>query len=115
MRSGRLDRRIAIQRKTITQNTYGEEIVAWSTVATVWAELRYNSGGERYAENQYQGKTTTTFRVRWSEAAKATTVEDQIFFDARYYDVTDVREIGRREGLEIDAYVRSETQVAGGG
>lgn len=112
MKAGRLDRRISVLRKTITQNSYGEEVVAWATLYTVWASARPAASRESYKENQYQGAADTVFSVRWSETSKAVTVEDAISFDGRTYDITGVREIGRREGLELDAFARAETQVA---
>jgi SPP1 family predicted phage head-tail adaptor len=113
MRSGRLDRRITIQRATITQNSTGEEIATWGTLATVWAELRQGKpGNEAYASQQFLGKTPLTFRIRWSTTVQVLTVKDRISYAGRTYDILDVREIGRREGLEIDAFARSETAVA---
>jgi head-tail adaptor len=34
MRAGRLRHRVVIQRKTVTQNAFGEEVITWTTVGT---------------------------------------------------------------------------------
>lgn len=112
MRAGRLDRRISLQRATITQDSTGDEVLTWGTLTTVWAEAKPMRGAESFTAQQFIGKTPVTFRIRWSDATKAITVEDRIIFDERTFNILDVREIGRREGLEVDAYARSEDAVA---
>ena len=39
MRAGRLRHRVTIQRGTPGQDAYGAEVLTWSDVATVWAEV----------------------------------------------------------------------------
>ena len=112
MKAGRLDRRIALQRKTATQNDYGEEVVTWSTLATVWAEMLPGAGRESFTAQQFAGFINATFRVRWSTVSAGLTDIDRISFDGRVFNITEVREIGRREGLELVAYTRGETAVA---
>jgi hypothetical protein len=43
MRAGRLDRRILIERQSITQSDSGEHVISWQ-VATVYAEKRESEG-----------------------------------------------------------------------
>lgn len=112
MRAGRLDRRITIQRKTVTQSDSGEEIVTWVDVATVWAEKVNLRGSERFAAQEILGHTLQMFRIRWSIAVKELTTKHRILFDGRYYDITDVRESKRREEIEFDCYAPSEQPVA---
>lgn len=112
MRAGLLDRRITIQRKSITQSDSGEEVVTWATVATVWVQKIENRGEERFAARQFVGHAIRTFRFRWSSVAKEVTTEHRIVFDGRAFDITDVREVGRREGIEVDSYAPSEEPVA---
>lgn len=112
MRAGRLDRRITIQGKSITQSDSGEEVVTWGVVATVWAEKIENRGDERFAARQIVGHAVRTFRFRWSDTVSEVSTEHRIVFDGRSFDITDVREIGRREGIEVDCYAPSEEPVA---
>lgn len=111
MRAGRLDRQITIQRKSLTQSDSGEEQTAWADVATVWAEKVENRGPERFTTQQIVGHAIKTFRFRWSTTVDEITTEHRVLFDGRAYDITDVREIGRREGFEIDCFTRSEEPV----
>lgn len=112
MRAGRLDRRITIQRKSITQSDSGDEVVTWVDVDTVWAEKIENRGAERFSIKQIVGHAVRTFRFRWSVTVAEITTEHRLIFDDREYDITDVREIGRREGIEVDCYAPSEEPVA---
>lgn len=115
MRAGRMDRRIEIQGKTITPDAHGEETEGWATIATVWAEKRENGGSERFTAQQLIGSQVVTFRFRWSNAVKVITSEHRILFDGRIYEIEGgPREIGRREGIEVDCSVRTETQVDNG-
>ena len=100
MRAGKLDRRITIRRYTTTRNDFGEDIRAWSDVATVWAQQRPNRGAERFAAQQIVGSRVLTFHIRYR--ADLTTA-DRIYYNDREYNIVDVREIGRRVVTEFDA------------
>lgn len=112
IQAGKLNRRITIQGKSIVQDDVGAEIVTWGDVATVWAELLTLRGSERYALQQFVGHALQTFRIRWSSTVAVITTEHRISYDGRTFDITDVREIGLREGIEIDCYAPSEEPVA---
>lgn len=111
MRAGKLDRRITIQRQLTEQNSHGEEIVTWQDVGTVFAQKIDNRGDERYASHQFIGDADTRFRVRWSHRSLQTTTKHRIWFDGRAFDITAVREIGRREGVEIDCVARGAERL----
>lgn len=113
MRAGLLDRRITIQQKTITQSDSGEEQESWSTLAEVWAQKIENRGQERFAAQQYVGHSVRTFRFRYSSTVAAITTEHRLVYEAVNYNISDVREIGRHEGIEIDCYAPSEQPVLG--
>lgn len=108
MKAGSLDRRITIQRKVVAQNNFGEEVTTWQDVATVWAEKIDNTGQERFQSSQFIGKTSRSFRFRWSNAVKEVTTEHQIVFDGVDHDIVAVHEINRREGIFVDCTARSE-------
>lgn len=79
MRIGRLRHRITIQEPTITRNDRGAEVLAWSTLATVWAEVRSNTGREQVINNnqeiasathvvtiRHRDDVTPKMRLQWS-------------------------------------------------
>ena len=105
MRSGRLDRRITLQRKTVTENSYGEPVETWKDLGTVWAEYLPVRGAERYASMQTVGEIEIKWRIRYRPGL---TPIDRIVYKGHTHDVTGLIEIGRREGLEIYTKGRAE-------
>ena len=108
MRAGDLDRSVIIQAVTVTQNAFGEPVETWVKIhaaATIAAAIKPQRGGERFTSQQVVGKAITTFRIRHRTDV---TVLNRIVYDGKTWDIHDVRELGRREGLEIDASARSE-------
>lgn len=108
MRAGDLDRRIVIQANTPTPNEYGEPVDSWAKIHTadhLPAKITPSRGSERFTAQQIVGRGVVTFRLRYRADVRTT---HRIVYDGRDYDIHDVREVGRREGLEIDASARSE-------
>lgn len=109
MQAGKLDRRITIQRKTTVQNDLGEEAETWLDMATVSASKRDVSDSERVAAAEVSATITTRFQVRWSKNVQDVNPGGhRLLFGDRVYDIAAVKEIGRREGLEITAAARAE-------
>lgn len=113
MRSGDLDRRIMIQRVTIEFSPSGSPIETWNTLATVWAKVDQQSGREFFATAQVVSERKTVFRIRWLPDL---TVLDRVVYPvvdlgsppeeppaSSIYDISEVRELGRREGIELHA------------
>jgi SPP1 family predicted phage head-tail adaptor len=108
MLAGHLDRRIEIQRATTTTNAFNEPVPTWGTVATVWARKRDVSDKERQQAGETAAEITTRFQVRFSATLAALNPKDRLVCEARIYDIWGVKEIGRREGLEISATARAD-------
>ncbi len=123
MRAGRLDRKITIQRKTVTLEYSGQATETWADlVANRWAAVMPLGGDERFAIPEISAKQQVEFRVRWSSNVAGLTPQDRIVYpapadtspptpilDTSIYDVAAVHEIGRREGLRIIAIRRTDT------
>lgn len=103
---GKLDRRVKIERYTVTQNQYGEEIKSWAELATVWCAVKPISDGERIEAQQVNASITTRFTIRYSSDVSDLNPKDRIEYpvgSGTYYDIFGVKELGRREGFEITA------------
>jgi SPP1 family predicted phage head-tail adaptor len=61
---GNLRRRVAIESATRTADGGGGVAVAWSSVATVWAEIKALSGAEAVIAEGLQGKVTHEIMIR---------------------------------------------------
>jgi SPP1 family predicted phage head-tail adaptor len=116
MRSGRLDRKITLQRKSVSFAADGSEVETWADLAANrWAAVTPFGGDERFAIPEIGAKQQVEFQVRWSTDVADLTPLDRIIYpvgssaDTSIYDVAAVHEIGRREGLRIIAIRRTDT------
>jgi SPP1 family predicted phage head-tail adaptor len=102
-----------IQRATIEVSPSGSPIETWNTIATVWAKVEQQSGREFFATAQEVSERKTVFRMRYMPDL---TVLDRVIYPevdlgsppedppaANVYDISEVRELGRREGIELHA------------
>ena len=58
MRAGELRHVVTIKRKAVTLNSFNEEIITWSDVATVRAKIETETGSE-YQDVESQGAAVT--------------------------------------------------------
>lgn len=84
--------------RATTKDSYGEEIIAWTPLLTVWASKADERGREYLASNVERAETRTLFRVRWRSDLKA---QDRLICEGIDYDIEGIAEIGRRRGLEL--------------
>lgn len=108
MRSGDLDKSIIVQSRTLSQNETGEAVETWAkihTADTIAAAVRPFRGAERFAAQGVIAEQIVTFKIRYRSDV---TPLNRIVYDGRNYDIGAVREVGRRDGLEIDATARAE-------
>lgn len=101
MQAGRLDRRVELQHRVLTRNTTtGEEVVTYVTYASVWAGKRDMRGREFYAAQQVNSDVTTAWQIRHRADVVAT---DVLVHEGLQYNIVGIAEIGRRDGLELQA------------
>lgn len=98
MKAGPLDRRATIQRKTVIVDDYGGETETWTDLRTLSAQVVQQSGREFLAAAQTQAEQRVLFRTRWIGGVN---VLDRVIYDGRPHNITEVKELGRREGLEL--------------
>lgn len=115
MRAGRLDRLIAIQRKTVTRSNTGQEIITWTVVdSSRPAMVTPLRGEERFSGAQIVAQEQFEFVIRWSSSVSDLEADDRIIYPStsspaenQIYDIIQVSEIGRRAGVRIVAFKRS--------
>lgn len=109
MQSAKLDRKITIERFTYTTDSgSGEQIKTWSTLATPWASKKDVSDSERVASAEVSAEIGTRFQIRYDSSWSDLNPKDRVVYDGRTYDISAVKEINRREGLEISAIARAD-------
>jgi SPP1 family predicted phage head-tail adaptor len=99
MRAGNLDRVITIEAAVTTVDPNGTPQETWATFATMRAQLLQRSTAEMMLKG-YGEETgeTTGFRIRWLDGVR---LAHRVAYNFEHYRITDIREIGRREALEL--------------
>lgn len=109
MLAGHMDRRITIERFTATQDPgSGERVEVWGPVATVWAEKSYRRANESMLAGEVSAIRVLRFAIRWSSAVADVNPKDRVAFEGSKFDILEVNEMGRREGIEIFAQARAD-------
>ena len=101
----KMDRRIILQRKTVTQDAYGEEIATWATLDTVWAQRLELKGAEQWQARQVIANIEAKYRIHWRSGL---TPVDRMTEDGRIFDVYSAIELGHREAIELTVGARAE-------
>lgn len=96
--SGKLDRRIVIEQVTETRDAYGGIVETWATFATMWAQVVPTNVNEIYNADALRAFKMTTFTVRWREGLDP---KMRIQFDGHAYRILGVKEVGRRDFIDI--------------
>lgn len=102
MRIGKLDRKITIQFRSISQNDYGEAVAAFSSSASVWAMLETKaSGKEKVRDGLETSQQNVNFLIRYSTDVNDVTAGDRVLYNSQYYDIESVQEVGRNLSLRL--------------
>lgn len=67
MRAGLLRQRVVIQRETVTKDALGGDVQTWSTLTTVWAEVRPLSGREAIEAGRISSTANVWITVRYRD------------------------------------------------
>ena len=101
--AGQLDRRVIIEQRTVSRDpAYNSEVVAWSTLAAVWAQVVESSTppsanpGQAEALAAYQRPMKV--RIRWRPGVDTTL---RLNYAGRLLQITATAELGRRQWLEM--------------
>jgi SPP1 family predicted phage head-tail adaptor len=103
-----MDRRITIQRATASRDEFNEPVNLWLTLATVWASYEPLSDGEAFRASETLAEASARFVVRYSTTLAGLDPKDRLTFDGGTWQIVRVKEIGRREGLEITTKARAD-------
>jgi len=104
MNFSNLNRRILIERKSVTRDSYGSEVVAWTTLATVWGsaldELGPVRGNEKTSEHVRVLEKTTKITIRYRSDVTSdmrVTIVDR----SRVMQIVSIAEVGRRDAIML--------------
>lgn len=104
---GRLDKRVTIQRRSATKDSYGQELDSWTTIAQVWAQVKPLGGKERMrnAAMVVESILTHTVTVRYSATLMPPLEADawRILYGSRIFNISTSRDVEEdRRFIEFD-------------
>ncbi len=103
--AGRYDRIIVIQRASLVDDGFTRKAGNWADVARLFARREDASDGERIRVQQLGAELTTRFAVRWSSVTAGIRASDRILHEGLTFAIVGLKEVGRREEIEITAAV----------
>lgn len=101
-RIGRRDQLVTLERATSSQDAYGEETPAWSTIGQEWAAVWYGKGDERRQAAMEQGSQPATFGFLSNPVTTGLRITDRIQHAGAAWDI---------EGIAPDTPKRGYVEV----
>jgi SPP1 family predicted phage head-tail adaptor len=95
--AAKMDERVAIQSRVMTPNEFGEQVLTYTTLATVWAEVKPMTGNERLLANAIYATAQFKIRIRYRADFNETA---QIQWRGTNYDILHIADY-RREGERV--------------
>lgn len=102
MQAGRLRHRIQIKSPVEARNAYGEKIVTWSTLVTLWASVEPIFGREFFDAEQVQSEISHKVRMRYYPGI---TPQMRVVHDGRTLEIKTVINVRERD-TEMDLMCR---------
>lgn len=106
MFAGRMDRRIVVESYTETRSTYGDVSKTWSTHQTLWANYVQKTGKEVDADKNINHTIKAHFITRY---VSTITPQMRIIYEGDWFNILEVKELGRKEGLKIEVELLNQT------
>lgn len=103
MRAGKLTKTITLQRATTSVDANGTPVQTWADLASVRAELVQSTAQEFMRGWGTSTEAATIFRIRFLEGLSPA---DRVTYASVAYDLKEIKELGRREGLELRCVAR---------
>lgn len=110
MRAGARSHRLTIWRAATVVDDLGQRLPEWRAIATVWAERRPVSDGERDRAAQLGAFRTDRFRIdaprgaAWADLS----AQDQVELEGRRYAIESVKPLELEGGLEVTASAKAD-------
>ena len=87
MQAGLLRKRLTLQQRSKSQDSYGQPLLTWSDVATVWGEIVPLSGSESVSADSLQASTSHQITIRYRSGVNTAL---RIKYGVRLFDIQNV-------------------------
>jgi SPP1 family predicted phage head-tail adaptor len=95
MQAGKLREYVTLQEKSVTRDAFGGEVVTWTTVESVYAELDPWQMRQRLTLRRQQGDAVIGLRVRWPSQA---TMAKRYLVDGTGYHIIEIDPSRKHKG-----------------
>lgn len=86
MKTGALNKRIALQAETRTPDGAGGYALTWTTVASLWANIQPVFGRETSAADRQESRVTHKITLRW-QSAVTPTASMRVLYKTRAFNI----------------------------
>lgn len=100
MNPGKLDRRITIQKRTLTRGDTGARVESWADDYKLWAEKLDQRAAEKILGRAEKTENILAFRVRHCDSMDSTT--NRVSYRGAVYDINSMIEEGIKRWLVIE-------------
>lgn len=102
MKIGKMDRRVSIEHRNTTRDEYGQVGPEYTTTATIWADVVHRgSPREKLLDASIFPTAELAIVIRHPRGEWTPTETMRVNYNADFYEVLGIHEIGRREGLRL--------------
>ncbi|MFN6976713.1 MAG: phage head closure protein [Gemmobacter sp.] len=106
MTAGLLRERVTVERAVRSDDGYGNVVVGWADLLSVWADVRETPGKERLEAGRIEASATATIRIRSSAAARGVTEADRIRARGAVWNIRSIVPVGN-DGAMMDILCES--------
>lgn len=101
IRAGQLTRRIKLQQQSPSVDSYGQQVITWTDVATVWASIEPSVGRELMVAQAVSLDQPTTITIRWQAAfaSPKTVAAMRVVYNGRIFNLHSVENEAERNTL----------------
>jgi SPP1 family predicted phage head-tail adaptor len=103
--AGVRDRAVRLERHGVTYDQWNQPTEGWALLAEVWASKDDVSDGEKLRAAQVGSSMTSRFGLAYDEVTASLTTADRLVCDGKTYDISGIKELGTRQGIEVTASV----------
>jgi SPP1 family predicted phage head-tail adaptor len=79
MQAGKLNRRISIQSRSASQDSFGQQLQTWDTIYSCWASIDIQASQLLYSTAEFMDKTTYRITMRWTSSVVITAKQRVIY------------------------------------
>lgn len=106
--AGKRDRRVTLERWGFSRDEWGNPVEGWTLLSRVWASKYDVSDTERLRASEVGSTLSTRFVLPWSKKVASLNTKDRLICEGTEYGIVGVKELGRREYLEVTGAARSD-------